>query len=310
MDNAVLYIVFNRPDLVELSLAIIREARPKRLYVAADGPRDDRPEDVALCTMVREIVADQVDWGCELITRYQDHNLGCGKAVSSAMDWFFAHEEQGIILEDDCMPHLSFFDFCDELLERYKEDKRIFQVSGSNWQRGNKRGNSTYYFSHISSVWGWATWKDRWEMYSYHLPDRAEDWETVSTNLDSIASSDEEKNYHIRCFKRTALGEIDTWDYQWRFLMMMEMGLNAVPNVNLVSNAGHRSDGTHTTNAGHWRAELPVAGISFPITHPPKVLANSDADQFLAETIWVPKQSSNKPGAVIRIKQLIKRVFS
>lgn len=304
--KAVLYIVFNRPDLVKKSLSAIREARPDRLYISADGPRTNRPDDNKLCADVRDVIEQEVNWDCTVYKRYQDENLGCGLAVSSALDWFFSNEEEGVILEDDCLPHLSFFKFCDVLLEKYRDDKHIFQISGSNWQKGKKRGKGDYYFSHLSSVWGWATWRDRWNMYHYDISSQDELWRRVSNNLDVITCSSEEKEYHLKCFERTAKGEIDTWDYQWRFLMISKKGLNIVPNFNLVSNVGHRADGTHTTNEDHWRADLPIQSIDFPLRHPLKIKANKKADKFLADSIWVPSKEKTK---VSLLNNLFRKAF-
>jgi len=160
----ILFLLFNRPYLTQRVFACIREARPARLFVAADGPRPDRVGERQLCAEARKVV-DQVDWPCELLTLFRDENLGCGKAVSSAIDWFFEHVEEGIILEDDCLPHPSFFRFCEKLLEKYRDDERVMQIGGCNFQDGIKRGPASYYFSIYNHIWGWASWSRAWKYY-------------------------------------------------------------------------------------------------------------------------------------------------
>ena len=157
MTPAVLFIIFNRPETTQRVFDAIRLAKPTRLYIAADGPRENKTGEKELCEQARKI-AQNVDWDCEVKTLFQKENLGCGKAVSHAISWFFENEDMGIILEDDCLPHQSFFKYCEELLEKYKNNDRIGIISGNNFQKKRKIGSFSYYFSDIVNIWGWATW--------------------------------------------------------------------------------------------------------------------------------------------------------
>jgi len=164
----VLFLIFNRSDTTQLVFNEIRKAQPAQLFIAADGPRKDRPEDIENCRKVREIIR-QVDWDCSVSTLFRDENLGCKRGVSSAIDWFFSHVDEGIILEDDCVPDPSFFPFCQELLERYRDDERIMVISGDNLQFGRRKSQYSYYFSRCFHLWGWATWKRAWDNYDIKM---------------------------------------------------------------------------------------------------------------------------------------------
>ena len=157
LDTPVLFLVFNRSDTATQVFEKIRQVRPSRLYVAGDGPREGYNEEEKVAK-AREI-ATRVDWPCEVKTLFRDKNLGCAHGCSNAISWFFQHEEKGIILEDDCVPHLDFFTFCENLLDRYAEDERVTVVSGNNFQKGKWRGDASYYFSKFPHIWGWATWR-------------------------------------------------------------------------------------------------------------------------------------------------------
>lgn len=307
LNTPILYIVFNRPDLVKKSLAKIKEASPKKLYIAADGPRASQSTDSENCFEVRRLVKEMVDWDCTVKYLFRENNLGCGMAVSSAISWFFENELEGIILEDDCIPDLSFFKFCEELLERYRDSIDIFQIAGSNWQQGIKRGHAHYYFSNISSVWGWATWKSRWDLYNYEIDVKGVKYKKVEQNLKQISSSNSEVNYHMNCFKRTANGEIDTWDYQWRYLVLLNKGKSIVPNYNLVTNIGFGEDGTHTFDVNHWRSKLKSKSLRFPLKHPKEIKISKKADAFLAKKIWLSNKYSDQ-GFLIILRKVLKKI--
>lgn len=279
VQSPVLFLLFNRPDLTQQVFEQIRTARPARLYIAADGPREDHAGDAALCAQARA-VAQQVDWPCICQTLFRDQNLGCKQAVSSAISWFFDQEEEGIILEDDCLPGSGFFFFCDALLERYRHDERVHIITGTNLQMGRRWGNASYYFSQYSNIWGWATWRRVWMKYDpellqyghaeavQHLPKIFDDpflimeWEKI--------------------FAALKAGKIDTWDYQLNFITFFENGLCATPNVNLISNIGFRADGTHTHNPANHHAALPVDELT-TLTHPVYFLPEKAADYFFLE---------------------------
>lgn len=276
MDCPILFLLFNRPNFAQQVFACIREAQPSQLFVAADGPRDDRPGEAEKCEQSRRVI-DAVDWDCEVMTLFREKNLGCKKAVSSAIDWFFEHVEEGIILEDDCVPHSDFFIFCAALLDRYKNDPRVSVITGNNFQGGRKRGAAAYYFSKYNHCWGWATWRRAWRhndlvltfwpewkgsaAWALHTPDKVE------------------RRYWTDIFDRMYRNEIDTWDYPWTGSVWYHGGLTVTPNVNLVTNIGFGPDGTHTV-ASEDQEGLPVQSLG-PLTHPKKVKQNRKADRYV-----------------------------
>lgn len=272
--SAVLFIIFNRPDTTHTVFERIKAVRPPRLYIAADGPRTNRPDEAVLCEQAREIV-DLIDWPCEAKSLFRDANLGCKEAVSSAVNWFFEHEEEGIILEDDCLPGISFFQFCDELLKRYRDDKNIRHISGGNFQHGKTWGDASYYFSNLTHVWGWASWKRVWKDYDKELSAYTEvDAQQTLTELfnDPVVVAK-----WLNIFKELKAGKVDTWDYQYAFLNFFKNGLSIIPNVNLISNIGFGGAATHTTNTNNPWANIPLAEIG-EITHPLNFEPQKQAD--------------------------------
>lgn len=244
MDAAVLFIVFNRPYHTQKVFKKIQEAEPQRLFIAADGPRRDYPADDRSCDQVRKIVSD-IQWPCEVRYLFRPENLGCKLAISDAITWFFKYVDQGIILEDDCLPVNSFFSFASEMLDRYKNDLRVFQVTGNNFQHGIGRGDGSYYFSKYAHIWGWATWKRAWDFYDPEL----KNWPVFRTRTEyqSLFSSEAEKKYWTKkldhYFKYPE--KADYWSLQWQFACWQQGGTIVTPQKNLVTNIGFGS-GTHT----------------------------------------------------------------
>lgn len=275
----VLLIIFNRPDTTLRVFEEIKKVKPFKLYIAADGPRKDNFTDVKLCTQARSI-SEKIDWVCEVKILFSDQNKGCKTGVVSAIDWFFSHEEEGIILEDDCFPATSFFYFCDEMLEKYRDDNRISTITGSNLQGGKKWGNATYYFSNLSNIWGWATWKRFWKNYDPSLKKYEEN--EVSDQLKNIFPDIFLQEAWLENFRKIKENKIDTWDYQLQLLTFFENGLCITPNVNLISNIGFREDATHTNNPAHntYAANLPLQEIT-KISHPVYFVPEKEADYFI-----------------------------
>ncbi|TCC97561.1 nucleotide-diphospho-sugar transferase [Pedobacter hiemivivus] len=271
-EDAVLFLVFNRADTTSKVFQAIKEAEPKRLYVAADGPRN--VDEFQKCKLVREI-ATNVTWDCELKVLFQEENLGCRVAVSNAINWFFEAEEQGIILEDDCLPSSSFFGFCSSLLEKYKDDDRIGHISGANFQNGIKRGESSYYFSRLPHIWGWASWRRAWNNYDVNMSSFASFKESDLENLASHAPYKETwyKNLHD-----TYHGKIDTWDYQYSYFTIIHNYLSIAPNQNFIKNIGFGADATHTIG-DHEFANLETVEID-SIVHPYFFIPNVEADLY------------------------------
>ena len=244
-DIPILLLVFNRPKLTKIVLNRIREKRPKYLFIAADGPRKNQPEDAQKCSEVREIVDELIDWPCEVKTLYRDENLGCRNAVSSAINWFFQEVEMGIIIEDDVLPDLNFFHYAKNLLEIYKDDERIMMISGFNHFGKWNEKKQPYHFVFYGGVWGWATWRRAWKKYDIDMTAWSEPniKDIISGNLGiPQAYLIEDFETLSQCYK----GLIDTWDYQWRFTRFYQNGLTIVPSQNLVKNIGFGKEATHT----------------------------------------------------------------
>ncbi len=279
LNTAVLFLVFNRLDTTKQVFEAIKEAKPPRLYIAADGARADKDGEDKKAQDVREFIMSNIDWNCEVKTLFREKNLGCKYAVSGAIDWFFENEEMGIILEDDCLPSRSFFWFCEELLLKYKDNMRVGEISGNNFQKGIQRGDGDYYFSIYSHIWGWATWKDRWKNYDIEL-----DSIDNSTFINNMSLPKSTKIYWIKIFNKMKEKKIDTWDYQWTFTLWINNQLTVLPNINLVENVGFGEDATHTTGGSEF-ANLKAYQLKIQY-HPDDVSANKEADIFTSKLMF------------------------
>jgi hypothetical protein len=274
----VVLIIFNRPHLTARVFEHIRVAKPPRLLVVADGPRQSQPDDVELCQAARRI-ATSLDWPCELLTNFSDTNLRCRRRISSGLDWAFEHCTEAIVLEDDCVPCSSFFDFCSHMLERYRDDARIMHVSGNNFQGGIRRGSGSYYFSRYSHTWGWASWRRAWRYYDVHLTS----WPLALREawLNHVLEDKLEIEYWTHIFEKTYAGQIDCWDYQWLFTCWCQGGLSILPNTNLVSNIGVGPDATNFKQA-HSTIGIPARELE-DCRHPVAIVRDREADRLTFE---------------------------
>jgi hypothetical protein len=279
----VLLLVFNRPDTTARVMEAIRAARPERLYIAADGPRDGKSGEATRCAEVRGLSVG-VDWRCKVHTLFRERNLGCRQAVSSAITWFFQQEPEGIILEDDCLPSQSFFPYCAELLTRFRDDERIMCITGNNFQRDMNGYPYSYYFSNYNHIWGWATWRRAWRYYddTMTLYPKFVDYNSFKALSCSRGFLDYWKGELDKVYHRT----LDTWDYVWMFSCWANSGLTCTPRLNLVSNIGFSPDATHCRDINSSSSNLPRYDIEIPLKHPPLIVSNSDADAYVSENIF------------------------
>lgn len=274
LQTAVLFLVFNRPDTTAQVFDAIRQAKPPRLYVAADGPRGGREGEAEQVAKVREI-STAIDWPCELKTLFRQENLGCKSAVSNAINWFFEQEEQGIILEDDCLPSQSFFWFCEGLLVFYKEDSRIMKIAGYNILSNIYDYDYDYIITHFSFAWGWASWRRAWKKFDVEMSD----WPSARESF--ISKTHPFIMRSVDIFEKTYNGEIDTWDYQWEYAIAKNYAFSLVPKRSLISNIGFGEDATHTFGDGGERAKVKASEIRFPLKHPEFIFRNSEYEHLL-----------------------------
>ena len=285
MKTPVAFLIFNRPETTARVFEEIARARPPKLLVVADGPRADRPGEADLCRAARSVV-ERVSWPCEVLTNFSETNMGCRARVSSGITWVFEQVEEAVIVEDDCLPHPSFFPFCEELLERYREDERVMAVSGDNFQQGQRRSPYSYYFSRYVHIWGWASWRRAWKFYDVEV----KAWEALRETgwlLDLMGGSEPIARYWQVVFDAVAAGRVNTWDYQWLFACWSQHGLSVVPETNLVTNIGFGADSTHTAAHDRTMAELPAGEMRFPLAHPPYMARHAEADAFTSEQTFL-----------------------
>lgn len=261
LNTPVLFVVFNRLNNTKKVFEEIKKAKPSQLFIAADGPRN--AEEKNKTNAVRSYILKNIDWECEIKTLFRDKNLGCKYAVSGAVDWFFKNVKQGIILEDDCLPSQSFFRFCQEMLEKYKDDERIMQISGTNVEEVSNIKES-YYFAKVFNLWGWATWRRAWKYYDVEMKIwprfRDEGWMRQSSRnyLDSLQN--------IFGMNRLYKGALDTWDYQWSLCCIINNGLVIIPNKNQITNIGFSGESTHMIDFDKNKV-VKRHQLNFPLKH-------------------------------------------
>lgn len=296
--SAVAYFVFNRPNVTRQSWESIRAARPRRLFLVADGPRADHAGDVDLCQEVREVVG-KVDWPCDVQSNFAPTNLGLRRRMITGLDWAFNQSEELIVLEDDCVAHPDFFRFCSRLLSYYATDHRVTAITGSNFQNGRWRGDGSYYFSKYLHVWGWAAWRRSWRLYDPHITF----WDELvgSSTWDDLMTCSAESRYWKFMFEQVKNGRIGpTWDYQWLATMWSNGGRSIVPNRRLISNVGFGSDSTNTRRRRS-SARLPSEGIE-KLVHPTTQNIDREADEFTFRHHYWDSRA--------RLSQLVARIRS
>ena len=239
-DTPILLCVFNRPDLTRTAIETLRSVKPQRLYISADGPRLAVVSDSSACAKVREEI-QTIDWPCNLKIRFSEINEGCGRSISGALEWFFDDVEEGIILEDDILPVPYFFQFAKEMLDKFRDNDKIFMVSGTNLYPQSTQGLN-YFFTSMPSAWGWATWRRAWEQFDFNL----ENWSIPHTRTSTLEKIDSRiaRAYMALCFDDVTTSKVDTWDYQWQFSGISNSNFGVIAGQNLVANIG--VDGTHS----------------------------------------------------------------
>ena len=280
-DTPILYLIFNRPDLCEITFERIREIKPKYLFIAADGPRKGNNADAIKCENSRDYVLSQINWDCELKTLFREENLGCKYAVSSAIDWFFENVEQGIILEDDCLPNNDFFQYCENALLRYKNQKDVVHISGNKFS--NIKLNESTFFSKYIHIWGWATWRDRWQHYSDISSWKKDAFDELIYN--TFRGNKRQIIYWGKIFSSIQKNRVDSWGYLWTFACWKDRGVSLNPAKNLVENIGFRDDGTHLLEENP-KYKILTENLNKPICFPDKIQVNTLNDDYVGKFIF------------------------
>ena len=304
LKTPVLFLVFNRPTHTKKVFEAIRAAKPEQLFVAADGSRETKEGEQQTCEIVRDI-ATNIDWDCELKTLFRDTNLGCKKAVSEAITWFFTQVEEGIILEDDCLPDPSFFAFCEELLQKYKTDERIMSISGSNLLGYPWKEDLHSYFWGIAGIWGWATWRRAWALYDINMTGWEDD--EIKKRIKDASRTENFYNYYYHMLDAAYKNTLNTWDLQWVYSILINGGISAHPSVNLVQNIGFDNEGTHTNEGNELVEKLKLSSLNNPIIHPKHKIVDIEYMDLIYRTkVLVVKKIS----FVSFVKDiLIKKIF-
>lgn len=292
LQTPVALLVFNRPETTRQVFAAVARARPTHLLIIADGPRPSQPADLARCAEVRQIVS-QVDWPCTVQTNYAEVNLGHAGVVRarSGFKWLFECVEEAIILEDDVLPHPSFFRFCAELLERYRDNPQIAQICGSNYHYKPTRDRASYHFSRYANICGWATWRRAWQHYDGDLTDWAAS-ESRDQQL-QLFSKRGERQFWEYTWRRLDSQQLYAWDYQWILACLRYQLLTIKPNVNLISNIGYGPDATHTTGRSIL-ANLPRQPMQFPLVHPAAIHPDSPKDRYMQELLYTKRSLAGR----------------
>ena len=273
----ILFIIYNRVELTHDVFQVIQKIQPEKLYVVADGHRPKIEDDYLKCLRTRSVIMP--DWNCDLKTQFRSQHLGKGKGVAAAITWFFEQEPEGIILYDDTLPHPDFFEYCRELLEKYRDDHRVAHIGGANFQKKHRHIGGSYYFSAHPSIWGWAGWRRSWENYDFKL--NSIDALEFPGKIESYFTKPQESLYWIKRFNLMKEEEFDMWEYQYYFNLWNQGALSIAPRINLVTNIGMKGEIRKLR-----RLSLKSQPI-LPIVHPDTVAQNKEADLYYFKKVLI-----------------------
>jgi len=318
LNKPIVWLIFDRRRQAERVFREIARQRPRHLLVVGDGPRPDDPESARRVEETRDLL-NAIDWECDLRVNFAETNLGCKQRVYSGLTWAFKQFESLIVLEDDCLPHPDFFRFCECLLDRYHNEPGVWAISGDNFQAGNSRSASSYYFSRYPHCWGWASWRRSWRQLDLQLrawPGLGRKWllkkfRREGTESEKIAKA--AADYWGQIFDAQFAEQTDSWAYPWTFSAFLQEGLTALPDRNLVSNIGFDDAATHTSSAEHPLANLPVSALG-EIQHPGELIRHVAADDFTFQQVFTGDSRTNEPppkkrpfGLATRFRNLVRR---
>lgn len=285
METAVALILFRRPKETAMVFERIRGARPPKLFLIADGPRPGDEEEALECERAR-VAVEQVDWPCDVVRDFADENLGLKRRIPSGLDGVFEDVEETIVLEDDCLPHPSFFRYCEELLDRYRDDKRVVHIAGSQLLP-EPPAEASYYFSRGAAVWGWATWRRAWRLFDVELTDwQAQSRAQRKAQLRRMFEEKSERRHWGFVWDRAP--EMDNWDAQWAYVALSRGLLAINPRRNLISNIGFGDAATNASEDPLGMGSRPLEGVDFPLVHPPEVRRDVAADRAASKLFRLP----------------------
>jgi hypothetical protein len=285
LTTPILYIAFNRPEITKISFDVLRKVQPKTLYISCDGPRLQIDGEDTKCNIVKKIVTN-IDWDCDVKYKFNDINLGCKNSVKNAIDWLFDNEEFGIILEDDVLPTNEFFLFCEVMLKHFVDDKRIGIISGCNLLSKDELNIYSYLYSKYPNIWGWATWKRVWLQYDVNMNGYID---FLNNNLlDTILPNFKLfKPYWKIQLDSVFYNRVDTWDFQFYFMMWKNNYLTILPTNNQIINLGYNKEATHTNgNIPSFILNLKSSIITFPISHNLNVKQNLILDTEISKIVY------------------------
>ena len=280
LTTPVAFFIYKRPDATRRSFKQIKKAEPKTLFIIADGAKN--PDEELAVEETRSILSE-IDWDCQVFTNMSDVNLGCKQRFFTGLEWLFSNCEEAIIIEDDIIVSSSFFEYAQELLDYYREDKRVFSISGCNIGFPSKKTNESYSFSNFMNMWGWATWRRAYNSIDFEMKQwssfRSSDRFERSMLMDRKGKWNK---YWTKKFDDVSNGDTDTWDYQWIYSQLLNNGVSLVPSTNMISNIGYGEIATHTANNERLeRANLTAKEMNFPLTHPKKIKINKKYERFI-----------------------------
>ncbi len=283
LNTPILFLTYKRFETSEKVFESIKNAKPKKLYFVSNAPKKNDKVELEKVQKVRSLL-NEVNWDCDVVTLFRDEYLDVKESITFSIDWFFEHEEKGIILEDDCVPSQTFYPFCQELLDYYQNDENVYSIGGCCFLEDKNLLNNEYRFSRHTYIWGWATWKRAWLKYDVKMTNWPEF--KKSKNYKSIFKNFIICSYWTNIFNMVYENQIKTWDYQWVYSIWLNNGISIIPNRNLVSNIGFGIDSNFTHDKKSIESNIKTSDFDLPLKHITSKIENHNELKFVEQYIY------------------------